>query len=97
MKCEKCGSKIQYNKYKKVRGKYYCPECAPKNLSGLKDVVSKIITSAEKVEEDYGKHDLSNPVIGKEAMKQKDTECFSKNTGLGGKALKQKRKYKKRK
>jgi len=30
MKCAKCGKKIEYNRYKKVKGKYYCPECVPK-------------------------------------------------------------------
>ena len=28
-KCEKCGKRIQYNRYKEVDGKYYCPECVP--------------------------------------------------------------------
>ena len=31
---------------------------------------------------------MKNAVIGKEAMKQNDTKCFSRNTGLGGKAMK---------
>lgn len=27
MKCAKCGERISYNSYKKVKGKYYCLDC----------------------------------------------------------------------
>ena len=62
MKCEKCGKKIEYNKYKKVKGKYYCSECVPKkqgeNYTAFKkfevdmNEVSKIVTPTKKAKED---------------------------------------------
>ena len=47
MKCEKCGEKIEYNKYKKVKGKYYCPECVPKKIEKSIDVSSFGVTTDE--------------------------------------------------
>ena len=62
MKCAKCGKRIQYNRYKKVKGKYYCPECVPKkqgeNYTAFKkfevdmNEVSKIVTPTKKAKED---------------------------------------------
>lgn len=86
MKCAKCGERISYNSYKKVKGKYYCLDC-------------KLETQVEKAAKEIQKYGIvgfqGNKNIGRAAMKQCDTECFSKNTGLGGKALKSKKKTRK--
>lgn len=47
MKCEKCGKKIEYNQYKKVKGKVYCLKCAEKNIA------EKLFDAAKKVELDF--------------------------------------------
>jgi len=83
MKCEKCGKRIQYNRYKKVKGKYYCPECVPKkqgeNYTAFKkfevdmNEVSKIVTPTKKAKKDgvmIRKVKTLNTLAKEEAEKQ---------------------------
>jgi len=83
MKCEKCRKKIEYNKYKKVKGKYYCPECVPKkqgeNYTAFKkfevdmNEVSKIVTPTKKAKKDgvmIRKVKTLNTLAKEEAEKQ---------------------------
>ena len=65
MKCEKCGKKIQYNRYKKVKGKYYCPECVPKKIENC--------TAYKKFEIDDEAEDALNSPTQK-ARKQMQAE-----------------------
>jgi len=82
-KCEKCGKRIQYNRYKKVKGKYYCPECVPKkqgeNYTAFKkfevdmNEVSKIVTPTKKAKKDgvmIRKVKTLNTLAKEEAEKQ---------------------------
>jgi len=82
-KCAKCGKRIQYNRYKKVKGKYYCPECVPKkqgeNYTAFKkfevdmNEVSKIVTPTKKAKKDgvmIRKVKTLNTLAKEEAEKQ---------------------------
>jgi len=35
-KCSVCGKKIQYNQFKVVKNKVYCPKCEPPKVAEIK-------------------------------------------------------------
>ena len=89
-KCSKCGKKIEYNNFTVVNGIVYHRECAPKEA--LTVVVNTAKLDFNELAKELSK--IPGTIIGDEAMKQNDTKCFSKNTGLGNKALKSKKRRK---
>ena len=79
-----------YNKYKKVKDKYYCLECAKK------EAMVKIVTSTKKAEKEmknYGIHEGETIIPLKKSGVSENSEI---KLNKSDKKKKPKRKYKKR-